>query len=61
MKVIKTDNFDSGRINDVLIEDNLTRQDAQTLANRLNEPLRESSPHWHIVVEDSYKLFVRTE
>ena len=61
MKVIRTDNFDMGRINDSLVEENLTRQDAQALANRLNAPLSESSPHWHLVVEDSYKLFIRTE
>lgn len=61
MKVIKTDNFDRGSFSDKLIKEDLTRQDAQALANKLNDALHPNSKYWHEVVEDDTKLFVRTE
>ena len=56
MKVIATDNFDRDLVSDKLVQENLTREDANAEADRLNARGDSRSEYWYMAVADDYKL-----
>lgn len=56
-KVILTDNYDRETVSDKLIKDNLTQEEAETLATEMNAGVWEDGPDYYKAVEDSYELW----
>ena len=60
MKVVRVDNLnrEGPGYDDVLIEENLTADEAKAIADELNIGCGDSSTYYHRVVTDYYKLQV---
>jgi len=54
MKVIGTDNYARDHIADVLVQDDLSDEEARRLAESLNDTRDLST--WYLVVPDDYRL-----
>lgn len=57
MKVIATSNFGDESVADVLVETNMSGEDANTLATRKNEEGGVNSMYYYQAVSDDYKLW----
>lgn len=61
-KLILVDNFNRETVADVLIEENLTEEDAETKADVYNSEHRNSNWNWFAkAVSDDYKLWCGME
>ena len=58
MKVIITDNFDRESMSDELLVGNLSKRQAEVVANALNKDGGECSPYFYRAVEDDYELYI---
>jgi len=57
MKVIGKSNFDNETVDDILIDVNLTKENAEQIANNMNEDCAENSKYYYKAVEDDYVLY----
>lgn len=57
MKVVAVDNFDTELIDDILIKDNLTKEEADKIVKEHNDKMHEHSARYYRAVEDNYKLY----
>lgn len=58
MKVIAVDNFDRENVDDVLIKDNLSKEEADKIAKDYNDNIMsDNHPIFYKAVDDNYKLF----
>jgi hypothetical protein len=56
MRVVATSNFNSETYCEAFKSERLSREDAQKLADDLNEKVSPQSESWHVVKEDDYVL-----
>lgn len=55
MKVIRVDNYDRGIYGPVVIEENLTENEARRIADRMNDMEDEYSPDYYMAVENDWQ------
>ena len=57
MKVVKTSNYNLDNYPEELVSfDNLTKKEAEDIAEELNRPLVQDCPFWYKVVDENYVL-----
>lgn len=54
MKIVAVDNYDSGKIRPKVIEQGLTKEQAESKADALNEMEDEYSPIYYMVKDEDY-------
>lgn len=55
-KIIGIDNFDRESIDDILVKDKLTKEDADKFCEELNASTHDNHPYFYQVVEQEKKL-----
>lgn len=56
-KVIQIDNFCRSDVSDILVEENLTKLQAENLTNRLNSSLYDFTDEYYKLVDQHYELY----
>jgi predicted DNA-binding ArsR family transcriptional regulator len=57
VKVIGFSNYGLDNVSDILVADNLPRDQAEALVNRLNDEVQEGDTYFYGVRPDDYKLY----
>jgi len=57
-KVIGTDNYDMERFSDILVQDGLTKEEAELLAKKKNDEATEHEETWAFGTDDTYYMAV---
>lgn len=57
MKVVLVDNYDRETVEDLLLAENVSQEEAEQIADAYNEKQTDSAPYWAVVKNDDYRLW----